>query len=65
MSGLRRPFVHARTRILLSRCGIYADEISNFDDAEGFKSMYGFSARIYGKALKFGRVIACNKTGAG
>jgi len=36
---------------------------SNFSERQGFKPMYGFSGKNYGKSLKFGREIACNKSG--
>jgi len=49
--------VPGRPRFLL------AVAISNFTDPEGFKKMYGSSAKNYWKILNFGRKIACNKTG--
>jgi len=35
----------------------------NFGDTQGFNSVYGFSGKNYGINLKFGREIACNKSG--
>jgi hypothetical protein len=50
---------------LLTLDGFSADEASNFHDAKGFKSVYGFSAGRDGNTLRFGREIACNKTECG